>query len=60
MLKSVAADLAACASISGNAVVMGADKSDANEAGGGAVFVFEKINGIWVQTARNRLRAMRC
>jgi hypothetical protein len=60
MLKGVVADLAAFAAISGNTTVMGVDKSDANEVGGGAVLILEKINSSWVQAARNRQRAIRC
>jgi hypothetical protein len=60
MLTGVVADLAAFAAISGNTTLMGADKSDANEVGDGAVSIFEKINSSWVQTAGNRQRAIRC
>ena len=57
-MKGIVADLAAFAAISGNTTIMGADKSDANEVGAGAVSMFEKINRIWMRTARNRQRAM--
>jgi hypothetical protein len=38
--------------ISGNTMVIGADNADGNEIGAGAAYIFDKINGTWVQTAK--------
>lgn len=38
--------------ISGNTMVIGAFNADGNETGAGAAYVFDKIGGMWVQTAK--------
>jgi hypothetical protein len=38
--------------IEGNQAIIGAESADGNEEGSGVAYIFERINGVWQQTAR--------